>query len=90
MISRAEEQSGRMLPSINYSFFKAEFIVGFYTHVFLRNKKVHKCSSEHRLVKMLISQLNQTADDLSFLFIWFLREGGTVVEVLIGSCGRNC
>lgn len=90
MILRTEEQSDKMLPSINYAFFKAEFIVGFYTHVFSRNKKVHKCSSEHRLIKMLVSQLNQTADALSFLFIWFLREGGTVVELLIGRCGRNC
>ena len=90
MILRTEEQSDKMLPSINHAFFKAEFIVGFYTHVFSRNKKVHKCSSEHRLIKMLVSQLNQTADALSFLFIWFLREGGTVVELLIGRCGRNC
>lgn len=90
LISRTEEQSDTILPSINYFFFKAEFIVGFYTHVFSRNKKVHKYSLEHRLIKMLVSQLNQTADDLSFVFIWFLREGGTVVELLIGSCGRNC
>lgn len=50
------------------TFVEAKFIMGLYTYVFSRNKKVCKCSSEHILIKVRMSQLRQAAGALFCLF----------------------